>query len=155
MTPAPLESTKLINTLRQQLILAQVRIMELEDERDQLIPRLGEVESLLTEAQKLADTKLDESAHLQKVLASSQSQAAALQNQLTQSASELLTLRNQLDQFEKAATELKENLTQSVSELTARLNQLKREIDQCQSSRSWRWTAWLRALAGFFNRKGA
>ena len=155
MTPAPLETAKLINTLRQQLILAQVRIMELEDERDQLAPRLNEVEALLSAAQKLADTKLDESAHLQKVVADAQAQAATLQNQLTQSASELSTIRNQFDQSERVATDLKQQLTESINNLTTRLNQLQGEIDRCHSSRSWRWTAWLRALAGFFNRKGA
>ena len=155
MTPPPLESTKLINTLRQQLILAQVRIMELEDERDQLTPRLNEVQLLLAEAQNLVDTKLDETVHLQQVVADSQAQAATLQNQLTQSAAELSTLRNQLEQSERVATDLKQQLTESVTKLTTRLNQLQREIDRCHSSRIWRWTAWLRALAGFFNRKGA
>ena len=47
MTPAPTETAELINRLRQQLILAQVRIMELEDDRDRLAARLREVEALL------------------------------------------------------------------------------------------------------------
>ena len=42
MKPAPAESTaELLHRVRQQLILSQVRIMELEDERDELAPRLA------------------------------------------------------------------------------------------------------------------
>ncbi|MCF7689147.1 MAG: hypothetical protein K9M98_10010 [Cephaloticoccus sp.] len=155
MTPAPTDSVQLINTLRQQLILAQVRIMELEDERDQLTPRLDEIESLLAEAQKLVDLKLDETAHLQQVVADSQAQATTLQSQLTQSASELSTISNQLGQSEREARDMKEQFTESVNNLTSRLNKLQGEIERCHSSRSWRWTAWLRCLAGFFNSKGA
>ena len=69
MKPAPPEPSDLVNRLRQQLILAQVRIMELEDERDALAPRWAELEQLLAAAQTLADGKIDESAHLGKVLA--------------------------------------------------------------------------------------
>jgi hypothetical protein len=55
MTPAPSETAELIIRLRQQLILAQVRIMELEDEHDRLAPRLAEIEGLLAAAQRLAE----------------------------------------------------------------------------------------------------
>ncbi|MBP7481691.1 MAG: hypothetical protein KA788_04075, partial [Lacunisphaera sp.] len=48
--------------LRQQLILAQVRLMELEDIRDELTPQLAEAEQLLVAAQTLADQKSDEAA---------------------------------------------------------------------------------------------
>lgn len=63
-----------LNILRQQLILAQVRIMELEDTRDELAPRLTELEKLLTAAQTLADQKLEEAAHLGKVRSELQAQ---------------------------------------------------------------------------------
>lgn len=56
-----------LNLLRQQLILAQVRIMELEDTRDELSPRLAALEKLLAAAQTLADRKTDEAAHLERV----------------------------------------------------------------------------------------
>src|SRR5207244_4113651 len=49
--PAP---TDLLALLRQQLLLAQVRLMELEDERDELAPRLAEADALLAAAQSLA-----------------------------------------------------------------------------------------------------
>ena len=64
MTSDHPESAELLQRVRQQLILAQVRIMELEDVRDELAPRLAQVEDLLTAAQTLADAKLDEAAHL-------------------------------------------------------------------------------------------
>ncbi len=67
MNPATPETAELLSRLRQQLILAQVRIMELEDSRDELLPRLTELESLLAAAQSLADRKIDEAMHLEKV----------------------------------------------------------------------------------------
>ncbi len=148
MTPAPTESAKLINTLRQQLILAQVRIMELEDERDQLSPRILELNSLLSEAQNLADAKLDETAHLQKVLADTQSHVTALQHQLTQSTAAITALRKQLDQSEQSVSDLNGRLNQTVT----RNEQLQQEIKICHSSLSWRWTSWLRFLEGLFKR---
>lgn len=63
-----------LNLLRQQLILAQVRIMELEDGRDELLPKLAEVEKLLTATQSIADQKLEETSHLEKVRADLQAQ---------------------------------------------------------------------------------
>ena len=49
MTPDPAEPADLVQKLRQQMILAQVRIMELEDERDELpVPaRANEVQVAL------------------------------------------------------------------------------------------------------------
>ncbi|NBR58546.1 MAG: hypothetical protein EBT89_05215, partial [Opitutaceae bacterium] len=68
MKPAPAESTaELLHRVRQQLILSQVRIMELEDERDELAPRLAATATLLTAAQTLADQKIDEAGHLETV----------------------------------------------------------------------------------------
>lgn len=43
------------NALREQLILAQVRIMELEDERDETAARMKVTEGLLRDAQTIAD----------------------------------------------------------------------------------------------------
>ena len=69
MKPDPQEPADLLNLLRQQLLLAQVRIMELEDTRDELAPRLAETAALLAAAQSLAELKVDEAAHLEKVRA--------------------------------------------------------------------------------------
>src|SRR5258708_14696242 len=74
MKPDPAAPADRLNLLRQQVIMAQVRIMELEDERDELRPKLAGTEKLLVAAQTLADAKLEESAHLTKVLADLQAQ---------------------------------------------------------------------------------
>jgi chromosome segregation ATPase len=62
------------NLLRQQLILAQVRIMELEDTRDELAPKIASLERLLAAAQTIADQKTAEAAHLERVRADLQQQ---------------------------------------------------------------------------------
>ncbi len=69
MKPDPQEPADLLTLLRQQLLLAQVRLMELEDARDELAPRLAETSALLAAAQSLAEQKVDEAAHLEKVRA--------------------------------------------------------------------------------------
>jgi chromosome segregation ATPase len=74
MKSAPSETAELLHRVRQQLILAQVRIMELEDARDELAPKLADTEKLLTGAQNLADQKLTEADHLAKVLGDLQTQ---------------------------------------------------------------------------------
>ncbi len=74
MKPDPAVPADQLNLLRQQLILAQVRIMELEDGRDELLPKLAEGEKLLTAAQSIADKKLEETVHLEKVRADLQAQ---------------------------------------------------------------------------------
>ena len=74
MKPDPAAPADPLNLLRQQLILAQVRIMELEDTRDELSPRLLSLEKLLAAAQNLADQKTDEAAHLERVRADLQQQ---------------------------------------------------------------------------------
>ncbi|MDQ5979822.1 MAG: hypothetical protein QG602_2797 [Verrucomicrobiota bacterium] len=74
MKPDPAAPADQLNLLRQQLILAQVRIMELEDVRDELAPKLTETTNLLSAAQALADLKVDETAHLERVRASLQAE---------------------------------------------------------------------------------
>jgi chromosome segregation ATPase len=75
MKPRPPDDpAELLHRLREQLILAQVRIMELEDTRDELTPRLAENMALLKGAQSLADEKVDALAHLEKVHADLQAQ---------------------------------------------------------------------------------
>ena len=80
MKSAPSETAELLHRVRQQLILAQVRIMELEDTRDELAPKLADTEELLTAAQVLADQKTDEAAHLAKTLAALQAQYVHLRH---------------------------------------------------------------------------
>lgn len=74
MKPENQAPADLPNLLRQQLILAQVRIMELEDRADELAPRLRETEQLLASAQTLAARQTEEATHLEKVRSELQAQ---------------------------------------------------------------------------------
>ena len=189
MKPAPAESTaELLHRVRQQLILSQVRIMELEDERDELAPQLAATATLLTAAQTLADQKIDEASHLETVrvkiekfraelqenhdylrhmqhvtnealnatrgqLATSEATASELRRQLSENDTRLATREFDLSQNQAALTELQNQFAQLRTATTTerlareqRLAQLDQETRGLQASRSWRWTAWLRAL---------
>ncbi len=74
MKPAPPDTAELLHRVRQQLILAQVRLMELEDDREELGSKLADTEKLLGGAQVLADQKTDEAGHIAKVHADLQAQ---------------------------------------------------------------------------------
>ena len=69
MESAPPQTADMLNRVRQQLILAQVRIMELEVARDEFSGKLEDAEKLLAAAQSLADQKVEESGHLTTVRA--------------------------------------------------------------------------------------
>ena len=144
MKPVPAEPPDLVPRLRQQLILAQVRIMELEDERDGLRPRLAELEQLLSAAQTLADRKLDEATHLEMVLGGRTTQCDHLQEALKQAAHEITTVRTILSDSAAGLAQQQESL----AGLEAALRRAEADLSAVKSSRSWRWTAWLRALGG-------
>ena len=74
MKPDPAAPAEPLLLLRQQLILAQVRIMELEDVRDELVPKLAELEKLLAAAQSIADAKANEAAHLVTIMSDLQAE---------------------------------------------------------------------------------
>src|SRR6187549_1001997 len=74
MKSDPQAPSDLLALLRQQLLLAQVRIMELEDERDELAPRVAETSALLAAAQTLAEQKSDSAEHAEKVRAALQAE---------------------------------------------------------------------------------
>jgi len=137
MKPASPEPADLVPRLRQQLILAQVRIMELEDIRETLAPRLAELEKLLAQAQTLADLKTGEAAHLTRVLADTQAHAAHLQGMGVKLAEDLSAVAAKLEQREIRLTQLE-----------ATVRELESGLAAIKSSRSWRWTAWLRTLGG-------
>jgi chromosome segregation ATPase len=129
-----------VNRLRQQLILAQVRLMELEDARDTLAPKVAELTAVVRTAQSLADQKLDEAAHLARVLAEAQAHAAHLAQLHAQASADLAATRAQLATLETQLRQRDDLLAQNESvraQLTAELRAIK-------SSRRWRWTAWLR-----------
>ena len=148
MKPDPTEPSDLVNRLRQQLILSQVRIMELEDARDSQTPRLTELEQLLLAAQTLADRKLDEAAHLEKILAGIQAHLVHLQQQVNQD------FESTSAAFVLSETQLA-TCNATVRQLVGDIRKLNAELTATKSSRSWRWTAWLRALDGKSGRKQA
>lgn len=170
MTPASPDSADLIPRLRQQLILAQVRIMELEDERDECAAKLSQTTDRLAEAQQMADRKLDEAAHLEKVRADLQAQYEHMRHMqhvtneaLNTTRQELATVQAALQAAEAGRRQFQENATrlaadlQSANEKGAALAatlaardavivDLKGELAGIKATRSWRWTAWLRRL---------
>lgn len=182
MNPAPATSDEPIRLLRQQLILAQVRIMELEDVRDELTPRLAELEQLLTDAQRLADRRSAEAAHLETVRTELQAQHDHLRHMqhvtnqaLEATRSELQAANNranrlqaeiaqqqlllaqqtglnraQQDELGQLQARLAATVTESATRL-ARLQELDAERRAMKTSRSWRWTAWLRSVERAFS----
>ncbi len=137
MKPDQPDPAEIPQRVRQQLILAQVRIMELEDARDAAADRLAEIERLLRTAQALADQKLDEAAQAEKVRADLQVQFDHLRQLQTATTVILETTRAQLEEtFASAAAQ------------QLRIAELESELRKVKASRSWRWTAWLRALGG-------
>lgn len=140
MPSVPPESSDLVNRLRQQLILAQVRLMELEDARDTLAPKVAELTAVVRAAQTLADQKLDEAAHLARVLADAQAHAAHLAQLHAQASTDLAATRAQLATLETQLRQRDDLLAQNES-IRA---QLTAELRAIQASRTWRWTAWLR-----------
>ena len=177
MKPAPATPDEPIRLLRQQLILAQVRIMELEDVRDELTPKLAELEQLLTDAQRLADRKSGEAAHLETVRSELQAQYDHLRHMqhvtnqaLEETRTELQTTTNRANRLQDEIAQLQlliaqqaelnreqqdelgqlqARLAATVAESAARvarLQELDAEQRAMKTSRSWRWTAWLRSL---------
>jgi chromosome segregation ATPase len=148
MKSVPPEPPDLVNRLRQQFILAQVRIMELEDVRDSLTPRLAELEQLLQAAQTLADQKVEEATHLGTVLANLQAHCdhLLLTQQLT--GQELASTRAAAAEAAAEAAARLARSTETVRRLESVLRQLEGELLAMKSSRSWRWTGWLRTLGG-------
>lgn len=144
MKSDPPPPADLPNLLRQQLILAQVRIMELEDERDALADRLAAHAALLRDAQQLADTQLAAAAQ-----AAGRAEALAVE---LRAASEALAAatRATAEAQERGSTLARERdaVRSARDEAAARATTLAAELHALRATRSWRWTAWLRALAG-------
>jgi chromosome segregation ATPase len=137
MKPATPDTPDLVLRLRQQLILAQVRIMELEDARETLTPRVADLEKLRQAAQAIADDKIAEAAHLGQVLAETRRQRAELESAAGATA-------QHLDSARAALADAKARLAAE----SAAVARLQAELEGIKASRSWRWTAWWRALGG-------
>ena len=174
MKPAPPDTVETLHRVRQQLILAQVRIMELEDERDETAAELERSESLLTAAQNLADLKLDEASHLEKVRIELQAQYEHMRHMqhitneaLNQARAQTESTEKRREQLQQVSTALQEQIARLLEEIN-RLNlglgdarnlaqsradqitQLQAELGAMRATRSWRWTGWLRGIARGF-----
>ena len=142
MKPDSTDTNELLRRVRQQLILAQVRIMDLEDERDALTSQLGETEKRQTAAQSLADEKSDLSRNLKVSIEDCSSQ-------LTETTQHIAQLERDLEALtDKSVSQHKEleTLGNTLSETRSLNERLDSEIVALKHSRSWRWTAWLRSL---------
>lgn len=172
MKPDPPDPAGILHRVRQQLILAQVRIMELEDARDEAGAKLSETGKLLQAAQALTDQKLDEAAHSEKTradlqaqfehlrhvqhvtneaLESARRQLAVAEQALTHETQLSADLAAQLRQLQETQQKLEAQLRETIATNAVRqqrIEQLDAEIRDIKASRSWRWTAWLRALGG-------
>ena len=149
MKPDLSDPTELHQRLRQQLILAQVRIMELEDARDELAPKLVEAEKMQRAAQLLADQKVSLARNADAIvadytarLAAAEQHAALLQRELGNATNLLQQQRSEFAALEKRIAAA----TSAGSSAKARVSDLEAEMHSLKSTRSWRWTAWLRSL---------
>jgi len=171
MKPAPPDMAETLHRVRQQLILAQVRIMELEDVRDELTAKCDNVEGLLAQAQKLADQKIDEASHLEKVRSDLQAQyehmrhmqhvtnetlneararAESSETQRKQFQLDIAALQTQIAQLSENLNRVQVSLgaSQVLSQTRAdQVVRLEAELHSMRATRSWRWTGWLRAIA--------
>lgn len=133
MKPDPAAPVEQMNLLRQQLILAQVRIMELEDAHDELQPKLAASEKLLQAAQALADAKLDEAAHLEQVRAGLQVQYDHMRHMQHVTHEALEAARAELAQVSgrlAAADQRGQQLQKELVDLAAEAIRLNQSLDR-------------------------
>lgn len=144
--------------LREQLILAQVQIMELEDRGADGAARLAEIDALLAAAQALADQKADALAHLEGVHAELEAQgqhlrhmqhvtnealnetrarlgaAEARQQQADARIAELDGQRRQLEQTRAGLEARLAGLDEAVRKLEERGRQLERDLGETRTT---------------------
>lgn len=145
-TPDPAEPSTRLN---QQLILAQVRIMELEDARADLSAQLARLDPLLTETQSIANARIAERDHLLKL-------KVELDRLVDQLNRELGETRDAVHHWQSCATDLGKALAESIrtaAERNDRITELEAQLQAIKLSRSWRWTSPLRSLEAWFHRK--
>lgn len=137
MKPAPPDPAELLQRVRRQLILAQVRILELEDIRDDRATRAKELDQLLTSLQAKADLAASDLDHLKGVHEEGLRYRDHLQHLLHLSTQEVATMQARINTvnaaLESAAareTELRAQIAKlgtQVAELVARIATLERE----------------------------
>lgn len=141
MQPAPQASPDELSRLRQQLILAQAKLLELEDTREALLSRVTLLDRTLADLQTLANGKIAERDH-----------QAARTAELERHAGELEAQRRQIlartRELEQALAEASKTAASGLDRIRA----LEAELRSLQSSLSWRLTRPLRRLSRWFRR---
>ena len=147
MNPASSEPAEILHRLRQQLILAQARIMELEDARDELAPKLIEAEKMQRAAQQLADQKVNLARNVDNLVADFTARLSTAEQRAAQLQREFGEATKFLQQQKTACAALEEKLAETTaanSVANARIAELDAELRALKTSRRWRWTTWLR-----------
>jgi chromosome segregation ATPase len=143
MKSDPQTPAELANLLRQQLILAQVRIMELEDREEEIERQLAETKASLLSVQNLVDQKIDEAGHLEKVRVDLQAQFEHMRHMQHVTNEALETTRAQLQTNESSlaseqnhSASLQQQLaseTESGRKLASRMEESVRKLDDLTS----------------------
>jgi len=157
MTPAPEYSAHATDPLRKQLILAQVQLMELEDLRDELRSELDATRDLLGQNQKLGDDTLQAHDRLEAVHRDLQEECTRLHTSLRQTREQEVGLAARLTEAQAHLAERDRTLQDVhavLATLRSRIEQLEISRLAFLRSRSWRYTAPLRAVGRLFRRAG-
>jgi len=165
MTTSTDSSTATADTLRRQLILAQVQLMELEDTRDDLRSQLAAARDLLAQTQTLGDRALEDQDRMaadlrerQAAIATQQVAADSLRAELAAAREREADLAARLASRDDQLAERTRALADASTLASARqdrIAQLDTERHAMQASWSWRCTAPLRALGRFLHRGGS
>lgn len=161
MTPEPDSSPANADTLRRQLILAQVQLMELEDTRDDLRSQLVAARDLLARTQTLADRSLEDRERqandLQERLSAQQAASESLRSELSAALGRESALAARIATLEPQLATTTRTLAETTASATARqerIVQLESERRAMKASWSWRCTAPLRSLGRLLHRGG-
>lgn len=155
MAVTPDESIGDLSLLRKQLILAQVQILELQDKRDELHARLQQEARLLVELQGVADQAFAGAQQARSARAAAEAEVANARSELHDTQEKLRHRERDLaslsEQLEQSQTAVREN-EERANARAERIAVLDNELRSLKTSRSWRWTAPLRAVERAFRR---
>ncbi len=144
MNPASPDNRELPAPVRQQLVLAQVRLLELTDAREALATRVALLERSLAEAQELANAGTAGRDHLAQVNARLEAHARQVQAQLDALQAEHRKNTEHLAEIAAALARTEQVATDRLRRSTDLQDKLRAVL----ATRSWRWTAPFRALGG-------
>ena len=147
------EGIKILHRVRQQLILAQVRIMELEDATESLSGKLTDTQKLLAEAQLLADHKIDEASHLTNVCDELQTRAESSIRERGDFHQQVALLRQQSDQLNSTISRLNSELSKTKTTAAGqleRIKQLEAEIQTMKAAHGGGWSDLMRLIKRCF-----